>query len=298
MWAFPPLMVLAQRASHNPQLIILCILSPTLFLDRSLRAIKNERVVKGTPIQPGENMNQRQILVEKPDYLYLCAPVNALVEGIYEEKIPLSEIKKHGDFGLGTFNHLDGEMVLLDGRVYQITGDGQVNLITEDSVLTPFAAVTFYNPLSHEDLDKEMPYESFLVWLRDLLPSPNIFYALRMEGIFSRMKLRSVPRQENYKPLVEVAKEQSVFHFQDINGTLAGFFTPSFLPSLSVPGLHLHFLSQDLQHGGHLLECVPKQIRVGVQMIFHLELSLPKSLDYLTWDFQRDIREDLHKAEK
>jgi len=62
----------------------------------------------------------------KPDSLYLCAPVNALVEGIYEEKIPLQEIKRHGDFGLGTFNHLDGEMVLLDGRVYQICGNGQV----------------------------------------------------------------------------------------------------------------------------------------------------------------------------
>ena len=44
--------------------------------------------------------------------IYLCAPVNALVEGIYEEKIPFSEVKKHGDLGLGTFDDLDGEMVM------------------------------------------------------------------------------------------------------------------------------------------------------------------------------------------
>ena len=109
-------------------------------------------------------MSQRTKGAGKPDSLYLCAPVNALVEGIYEEKIPLQELKRHGDFGLGTFNHLDGEMVLLDGQVYQICGNGQVNRITDDSVLTPFAAVTFYHPLSHENLAKEMPYESFLDW--------------------------------------------------------------------------------------------------------------------------------------
>lgn len=243
-------------------------------------------------------MSQRKKSAGKPNPLYLCAPVNALVEGIYEEKIPLQEIKRHGDFGLGTFNHLDGEMVLLDGRVYQICGNGQVNRITDDSVLTPFAAVTFYHPLSHEDLSKEMPYESFLDWLGALLPSPNIFYAIRIEGTFSRIRARSVQRQENYRPLAEVAGKQSLFHWQDIQGTLAGFFTPSFLPSVSVPGLHLHFLSDDLGRGGHLLECVPTEVRVGVQMIYHLELSLPRSLDYLTWDFQRDIRADLHKAEK
>ncbi|MEW6666271.1 MAG: acetolactate decarboxylase [Thermodesulfobacteriota bacterium] len=243
-------------------------------------------------------MAQGRRSTARSDSLYLCAPVNALVEGIYEEKIPLSEIKKHGDFGLGTFNHLDGEMVLLDGQVYQICGNGQVNCITDDSVLTPFAAVTFYHPLSQEDLGKEMPYPAFLDWLAALLPSPNIFYAFRIEGNFSRIRVRSVPRQENYRPLAEVAKDQSLFHWQDIRGTLAGFFTPSFLPSLSVPGLHLHFLSQDLTRGGHLLECVPGRVRVGVQMLYRLELSLPKSLDYLTWDFQRDIRADLHKAEK
>jgi acetolactate decarboxylase len=243
-------------------------------------------------------MSQRKKSAGKPDSLYLCAPVNALVEGIYEEKIPLQEIKRHGDFGLGTFNHLDGEMVLLDGRVYQICGNGQVNWITDESILTPFAAVTFYHPLSQEYLAKEMPYESFLDWLGALLPSPNIFYAIRIEGTFSLIRARSVPRQENYRPLAEAAREQTLFRWQDIQGTLAGFFTPSFLPSVSVPGLHLHFLSDDLGRGGHLLECVPTEVRVGVQMIYHLELSLPRSLDYLTWDFQRDIRADLHKAEK
>ncbi len=238
---------------------------------------------------------------EKPampqNQIYLCAPVNALVEGIYKQNIPLAEIKKHGDFGLGTFDALDGELVMLDGRVYQITSDGRVTQVDDDA-LTPFACVTFYKPLTHDEITHAMSYAEFLEWIYSLLPSQNLFYAFRIEGRFTSVKARSVPKQECYRPLVEVAQEQSIFNFQNIEGTLAGFYTPSFMSSLSVPGLHLHFLSTDLTCGGHLLECQPQKARVGVQFISTLELGLPISLEYLTWDFQRDMEKDLNKIEK
>ena len=95
-----------------------------------------------------------------------------------------------------------------------------------------------------------MTYRAFLEWLTTLLPSTNLFFAIRIDGVFAHVKVRSVPKQESYRPLVEIAKEQPVFNFHDLEGTLAGFFTPSFMSSLNVPGLHLHFLSADLRHGG------------------------------------------------
>ena len=232
-------------------------------------------------------MDQKGKSVPHESRIYLCAPVNAVVEGIYEEKIPFTEIKKYGDFGLGTFDLLDGEMVMLDGNIYQITGDGRVTVVDE-TALTPFACATFYDPLSYDEINHEMTYDAFLEWLQRLLPSPNIFYAIRIDGVFAHVKVRSVPKQENYRPLVDVAKDQTVFNFSNIEGTLAGFFTPSFMSSLNVPGLHLHFLSKDLQRGGHLLECLPRKVRAGVQFLHTLELALPISLDYLTWDFRRD----------
>jgi len=229
--------------------------------------------------------------------IYLCSPVNALVEGIYEQNIPIAELKKHGDFGLGTFNDLDGEMVLLDGQIYRVAGDGTVNTVSEE-IKTPFACVTFYTPMSHEISQGEMAYPEFISWLTLLMPSPNLFYAFRIEGEFTHVRTRSVPKQENFRPLVEVTKDQPEFHFNDVTGTLAGFYTPSFMSSLNVPGLHLHFLSLDRTQGGHLLECQVKKVRAEIQFLYTLELSLPVSLDYLTWDFQRDIRRDLDKAEK
>lgn len=202
--------------------------------------------------------------------IYLCAPINALLEGLYEEKIPFAEIKKHGDFGLGTFDNLEGEMLMLDGNIYQMTAGGWVSEV-DDQALTPYACVTFYQPLTHDELQEELDYPEFLQWLQTLLPSPNIFYAIRIEGVFRH---------------VEVMSEQQVVEYSDIEGTLAGFFTPSYLSSLSAPGLHLLFLSADRQHGGHLLSCRPAKVRAGVQCINILEMALPMSFDYLTWDFQ------------
>lgn len=229
--------------------------------------------------------------------LYLSAPVNAIVEGIYEERVPFSEIKRHGDFGLGTFDLLDGEMVMLDGRVYQMTADGSVQEVGDDA-LTPFACVTFYRPEQHSTIDGELSFDEFLRRLQEPLPSLNIFYAFRITGEFAHMKVRSVPKSECYIPLVEIAKEQPVFEFDDIRGTLAGFYTPAFMASVSVPGMHLHFLSDDLAHGGHLLSCRPRRIRVGIQPIYTMELALPTTPYYLGWDFQRDVASDLEKAEK
>ncbi len=232
-----------------------------------------------------------------PPPLYLCAPVNALVEGLYQERIPLEKLREHGDFGIGTFDSLDGEMVMLDGRVYQIAGSGVVREVTE-AAGTPFACITTWTPASHDELTEGLTYDAFLDWLLTLLPSPNLIYALRVEGTFGDVKVRSVPKQENYRPLVEVAREQPEFVFEEARGTLAGFYTPSFLESLSVPGLHLHFLSDDRTQGGHLLECRPRAVRAQVQFISTLELGLPMSVDYLTWDFRRDTGADLVEAEK
>jgi acetolactate decarboxylase len=248
-------------------------------------------------ISEGVVMNQNSNYDSEGYPIYLCAPVNALVEGVYEERIPYVEIKKHGDFGLGTFDSLDGEMVMLDGNIYQVSADGRVRQ-RDDASLTPFACVTFYQPAAHDKLMRPSTYEEFLAWLEELLPSPNIFYALRIEGKFSYVKVRSVPKQECYKPLVEVTKDQPVFEYTDLEGTLAGFFTPSFMSSISVPGLHLHFLSSDFRRGGHLLACHTNGIRAGVQFIYSVELGLPMRVDYLTLDFQRDIAEDLDRAEK
>jgi acetolactate decarboxylase len=229
--------------------------------------------------------------------VYLSAPIIALVEGFYVENTNMALIKEHGDFGLGTFNYLDGEMVVLDGNVYQIRSDGKVYGVRDDEQ-SPFACVTFFSPDTFDDIAEDHTPKGFYDLLNMLIPSENMLYAIRIDGSFSHVRTRAVPRSDNYKPLVEATSNQPVFDFYDVQGCLAGFYTPRFMESLNAPGYHMHFLTEDRQHGGHLIECELKNARIGIQHVPKLDVGLPITLDFLTADLKRDIGKDLDKAEK
>jgi acetolactate decarboxylase len=242
-------------------------------------------------------LKTERLRVRPDNAVYLSVPINALVEGLYEEKITIGDIKTHGDFGLGTFNHLDGEMVLLDGEAYQIKTDGKATIIS-DTEQTPFACVTFFRPDTWDDIPEGTSSADIFELLNRLIPSPNMLYALRVEGVFELVKTRAVPRTDNYVPLVEAAKNQIVFEFSHVEGSLIGFFTPDFMASLNAPGYHLHMLTADRRHGGHLMDCRVERAHVGIQHIPKLEVDLPFTLDYLTAQFSRDTKKDLGKAER
>jgi acetolactate decarboxylase len=215
----------------------------------------------------------------KSNSVYLSAPVDALMKGCYEEDTTIKELKQHGNFGLGTFNNLDGEMMMLDGIVYQLKEDGFAHPVN-DAVETPFACVTFFSPTTVEEINRELDYAAFKNLLDQLMPSENVFSAIRIDGEFSSIRVWSVPRQEAHRPIAEV--KPKMFEYQDVRGTLAGFYTPRFMKSLLNPGFHLHFLTDDRRHGGHLDQCRLNWASIGVQIIARLELNLPITIDYLT----------------
>lgn len=231
--------------------------------------------------------------------VYLSAPINAILEGLYEEKTTIGDIRKRGDFGLGTFNHLDGELVLLDGQAYQVRIDGKADTVG-DGEHTPFACVTFFQADTWDEFQFPDGSEDKGIFdlLEMLIPSPNMLYAIRVEGFFESVKTRSVPRTDNYLPLVEATKRQMILELSAVEGSMAGFFTPGFMASLSAPGYHLHLLTHDRRYGGHLLDCRLRSGRIGIQHIPRLEVDLPFTLDYLTTQFNRDPKSDLDKAER
>jgi len=234
---------------------------------------------------------------QKENAVFLSAPINALVEGFFVEDTSIALVKEHGDFGLGTFDYLDGEMVMLDGIVYQIKSDGKVYDVKDDEG-SPFACVTFFNPDTFDDIEESAEPQELYSLLNKLIPSENMLYAIRCDGIFSHIKTRAVSKSDNYRPLVEATKDQPTFDFFDVKGCLAGFYTPRFMESLNAPGYHLHFLTDNRQQGGHLIECTLKKARIGIQHVPKLDVGLPITLDFLTANLTRDIGRDLDKAEK
>ena len=233
-----------------------------------------------------------------PNSLYVSSPVNALVQGILREDKTLQQVLEHGNFGLGTFNDLDGEMVLVDGIFYQLRSDGST-LIPNLNIGTPYACVTHFNPVQSFDAPRNGTYLDLQQVIAESILSNNLIYAIRVEGTFTKIHARSVLKQDAYRPLVDAAGDQKEFKYEHISGQLVGFWTPDFLHSISVPGFHLHFLSADksYRYGGHVLDFLIDEGRIWLQPLDQLNLDLPHTIEYLHANLDKDISADLNKAE-
>jgi acetolactate decarboxylase len=229
--------------------------------------------------------------------LFQVSISGALVAGVYAEEVSVRSILEHGDFGLGTFANLDGEMVIVDGRVYQVQGTGRVSEAAPDAG-APFAVVTRFSPQTDVETQPVASFKDLEDRCDGYRGSGNIFYAVRLDGHFDRVRTRAVnPPQQNTR-LVDAAKAQSEFCFTDIDGTLVGLWSPGFSSAFSISGYHFHFLSNDRLHGGHLLDVEAGPLRLKVEALTDFHLALPESEAFLKADLSKNTAEELAYAEQ
>jgi len=236
----------------------------------------------------------------QPGGITQVATIDALLAGVYDGHMSLATLKQYGDFGIGTFEGLDGEMILLDGVFYKVRADGKVYLpdLTEK---TPFASVTGFEPDIEAAIEKPLDMQAFVELVDGLFPRQNSFCAILVRGDFTRMRTRSVPMQQKpYPPLAEVTKNQPVFDFENISGVLVGFRSPDFVKGVNVPGYHIHFLADDLSGGGHVLNFELKKGLLKMDTDHGwLNIHLPaQSEAFAESDLSSDRSHELESVEK
>jgi acetolactate decarboxylase len=226
--------------------------------------------------------------------LYQISISSALVEGVYSGSVSSSVLLEHGDFGLGTFENLDGEMVILDGEIYQVAERVRHRM---DDFLVPFASITHFRAKSSFGIDNIATLKGIELACDQQRISDNLFYALRLDGTFETIHARAVHTVPQNTRLLDAAKTQSEFHFNDIEGTIVGFWSPRYSSSFTVPGYHLHFISKDRTKGGHLLDCSARKLKARVQVLSEFDIRLPDSGPFLTANLNKDPASDLAKTE-
>ncbi len=177
-----------------------------------------------------------------------------LDQGMFEGNITWGELKETSDFGIGTLNGLDGEVVVTGGKFLVIRSDGRVYDI-QPGDKCPFGVLTRFDPQLKLELEGSLNYEELKTKLDAMLPSKKDFYAIRINCLLHKGLFRSVPKQVQPYPTLAIAlRNQVLFHKERIQGTLVGFRTPEYLERLNSPGYHFHFISDDLTSGGHVLD--------------------------------------------
>ncbi len=245
-----------------------------------------------------EAMRHADLHAERePHVLFQASTIGALLEGNYEGDVSFAELAEHGDLGLGTLDHLDGEMIALDGRFYRADVDGAVSEVGPER-RTPFAVVTRFEPVISFDLAQSLSHEELLAELDGRLPDGAPSAAVRLDGRFESVRARSVPRQEPpYRPLTEVVGEQHVFELTDVDGTMLGFRFPDYAEGIEVSGYHLHFITADRSRGGHVLDSRIGGLRVGLDPSSDLHVELPPGIDLAAADLAGDTHAALDRVE-
>lgn len=205
--------------------------------------------------------------------LFQVSIIDSLYSGNYDGKFSVNDLMLNGDFGLGTFDKLDGEMIVLEGKAYQFKADGK---IYENVLLlkTPFAVVVKFK--SDTLFKKSCLNEVSIINFLDSIINNNYFYAIKLHGKFSFIAARTVDAQSKpYKPLIDVLKNQIVFEKNNLEGTLVGFYCPQYFNKINVSGYHFHFISDDKNFGGHVLSFYLIAGNMEIQKINCLKIFLP-----------------------
>ncbi|MEM9630068.1 MAG: acetolactate decarboxylase [Pseudomonadota bacterium] len=228
--------------------------------------------------------------------IFQVSTSTAVTKGLFKGCTRVADLKAHGDFGLGTFEDLDGEMILFEGHAYQARKGG---VVTEapDEALTPFATVTRFTPEKAEILSA-IEHQSQLEALLDVLrPSENTFVGIRIDGTFERIELRAACKAAAGEDLVAATGHQSEFAFEEIEGTLVGFWAPVYARTLTVSGYHLHFISKDRSKGGHLIGVKATNLKAQLHLETDFHVAVPETEQFLAADLKDDPSADLAIAE-
>jgi len=207
--------------------------------------------------------------------IFQTSLMSALLDGVYEGEMTVRDLLGHGSFGIGTFNGLDGEMLIVDGSCYQLRADGGVTK-ADLGAHTPYAVVTNFVPHIESELPPGVLRAEASDVIDRLTASENYMYALRIDGDFEWIRMRTVVKQQKpYRPMVEATDEDRVVELHDVTGVVVGFRTPLYEQGIGVPGCHAHFITDDRTAGGHVLDFKLRSGRAALCLGTDLRLQLP-----------------------
>lgn len=230
--------------------------------------------------------------------LFTAGHASAFIGGLYDAYYPYRQLLQHGDFGLGAPDKLDGELLVLNGKLYQTQSSGKTFEIP-DTGRTPFSVVNFFHADKVIKTSTKMDKVQLYAYLDSLLPNQNGIYAIRIKGSFDAIKTRAFPpvAKKPYVPLAALLPLQRLFDFSNISGDLVGYRIPDYMEGPNITGYHFHFLSDDTKSGGHIIDLISNGVSIEIDYLDSFQVDLPQTKEFNSFDFKKDRREEVRQVE-
>ncbi len=233
--------------------------------------------------------------------MYQVSTLQALMLGYSRAVISAGKLIENGDTGLGTFEDVNGEMIVMDGRCYRADNRGNVSEVDPETGV-PFAAVAkLYGnqcfPI--ENIPDMKSIQAKLTMKIEEVFGLNSMHIVRIDGIFEKVDARSeAPYRSHHIPLKQILSQtQEAFVFENIRGSLVGVYFPDYMDGINMPGWHLHFLSEDRTKGGHVFDVSIREGMARVDKIGNMFMNLPKEAAFDTYSLTEDLEEEIKAVE-
>lgn len=215
----------------------------------------------------------------------------AFVNRVFEGDLDAAHLKTKGNIGLGSYNQLDGELIMLDGVLYQAKQDGTV-LQPSDDIKIAYANAAFFKADQEFVLKDIKNYDQLRDEINSRLPSGNYFYGFRIHGQFKKMTCGGLHKQEKpyTKGLDTLIPTRPKFFKENVSGTMVGFYCPEFIGNINVSGYHLHFVSDDKSFAGHVMEFEAESVNVAFDLMKSYQFVLPETAAFEEVGFDKEFQ--------
>ena len=234
--------------------------------------------------------------------MFQVSTLQALALGYSRAVIKVGELMRHGDIGLGTFEDVNGEMIVIDGHCFRADENGEVREADSETGV-PFSSVTFFV----EDRRCGIGSVNNIEKLKETLDlrieedfGLNSMYIVRVDGSFRRVCARSESGyRAHHVTLKEALSEtQRDFYFDDIAGTLVCVYYPDYMDGINAPGWHLHFISADRKLGGHVFDLSMEKGTAYFDKITNIEIALPNEPAFDTYALKSASGDEIKSVEQ
>ena len=233
--------------------------------------------------------------------MYQVSTLQALALGYSKTVIRVEELLREGDTGLGTFEDVNGEMIVMEGQCYRADQNGAVAAVSPETGVS-FAAVAQLSGELRFPLGDMPDIEAIRTELTRKIDerfSLNSMHVVRIDGLFETVDARSeAPYRSHHITLKEVLSQtQKAFLYENIRGALVGVYFPDYMDGINMPGWHLHFLSEDRTKGGHVFDVSLREGTASVDKLTGIVIDLPKEAAFDTYSLKQDLQAEIKSVE-
>ena len=234
--------------------------------------------------------------------LYQVSTLQALSMGYTRPVVTVRELLEHGNIGLGTFEGVNGEMILIDGHCYRADEEGKVVEMPSKTGV-PFASVTFLQDERRTVLPESGTAETLKQMLDKIIEEwfgLNSMHMIRIDGFFIEIQARSENAYfSQHISLKDILSEtQKSFVFSNIPGTLVCVYYPDYMAGINAAGWHFHFISEDRTLGGHVFDLHMLSGAAVVDKIQRLAIQLPTEPSFDTYSLTEASQQEIKQVEQ